>query len=414
MKKILLLGGAYHQIPAIKKAKELGYYAITADYLPNNPGHQYSDEYHNVSTTDKEGILKLAKELQVDGVIAYASDPAAPVAAYVSNALNLPGSPLESIDILGKKYLWRQFLQENGFNTPKAVSGKHCYDFDLQGWEYPIIVKPSDSSGNKGITKISGEDELEDAIVCAQRFSRNKIVIVEEFIERIGCQIGGDGFYGDGHLDFVCFGDLFVNPGGNPLFPTGIMLPASLDERLKQGISNEIERLLTLLHVKNLSFNLEIMIDKRGRIFLMEIGPRNGGFFLPQLIEYYKSVSLVDYAVQSAMGAKVNHAAHRPSISDKCYGIYVIHSNKEGQLKGVECNFGEGIILLEKHLFLEPGDKVVPLNNSNDVIGIALLEFENQRIMKRFFHNIENFITPNIDGVLSVKNADDEKLAVRN
>ena len=104
-----MLGGSLYQTYAIKKAKKMGYYVISCDYLPSNPGHKYSDEYYNVSTTDKEAVLKLAKDLQVDGVVAYASDPAAPTAAYVCEQLGLPTSPFKSVEILSNKDLFRQF-----------------------------------------------------------------------------------------------------------------------------------------------------------------------------------------------------------------------------------------------------------------------------------------------------------------
>ena len=100
MKKVLMLGGSLYQVYAIKEAVKMGYYVITCDYLPNNPGHQYAHEYYNVSTTDKEAVYELAKRLQVDGVVAYASDPAAPTAAYVCEKLGLPTSPYNSVEIL--------------------------------------------------------------------------------------------------------------------------------------------------------------------------------------------------------------------------------------------------------------------------------------------------------------------------
>src|SRR5690606_37329036 len=103
VKKILMLGGSYAQIPAIKTAKTLGFYVITCDYLPDNPGHVYADEYHNVSTTDKESVLELADRLGVDYVMSYASDPGAPVAAYVADRLGLPGSSYQSVRILSEK-----------------------------------------------------------------------------------------------------------------------------------------------------------------------------------------------------------------------------------------------------------------------------------------------------------------------
>ena len=84
MKKLLMLGGSMQQIPAIRRAKEMGHYVITCDYLPDNPGHKYSDEFYNESTTDLEGVLAVAEQLKIDGIVAYASDPAAPTAAYLS------------------------------------------------------------------------------------------------------------------------------------------------------------------------------------------------------------------------------------------------------------------------------------------------------------------------------------------
>ena len=87
MKKLLFLGGTMQQIPAIKRAKDQGIYVITCDYLEENPGHKFADEYYNVSTTDLDGVLKIAKKCEIDGIIAYASDPSAPTAAYVAVAI---------------------------------------------------------------------------------------------------------------------------------------------------------------------------------------------------------------------------------------------------------------------------------------------------------------------------------------
>ena len=103
MKKILLLGGSEQQIIAITKAKELGYYTILCDFLPDNPGQHYADKFYLASTTDKELILNIAKKENIDGILAYASDPAAPTAAYVAMKLNLPGNPYESVEILCNK-----------------------------------------------------------------------------------------------------------------------------------------------------------------------------------------------------------------------------------------------------------------------------------------------------------------------
>lgn len=128
MKKILLLGGSAQQVIAIETAKRLGYYTVLCDYLGDNPGQYVADQFYLVSTTDKAEVLKVAQKEKIDGILAYASDPAAPTAAYVAEQMGLPGNPYESVEILCNKDRFRTFLKENGFNAPEACgySEKRC------------------------------------------------------------------------------------------------------------------------------------------------------------------------------------------------------------------------------------------------------------------------------------------------
>ena len=214
MKRVLMLGGSLYQTYAIKEAVRLGYYVITCDYLPGNPGHKFAHEYHNVSTTDKEAVLALAKELKVDGVVAYASDPAAPTAAYVCEKLGLPTSPYKSVEILSNKDLFRDFLQKNNFICPKA-KGYDTYEEalkDIDEYRLPVMVKPVDSSGSKGINKLTDWSQLEAFVEDALHYSRRKRFLIEEFIVKKGHQISGDAFSVDGKLAFYCFGNEFYDP----------------------------------------------------------------------------------------------------------------------------------------------------------------------------------------------------------
>ena len=113
MKKILLLGGSAQQVIAIETAKKLGYYTIVCDFLEDNPGQFVADKFYLVSTTDKDKILDVAKKENIDGILAYASDPAAPTAAFVAEKLRLPGNPYNSVDILCNKDKFRKFLCVN-------------------------------------------------------------------------------------------------------------------------------------------------------------------------------------------------------------------------------------------------------------------------------------------------------------
>lgn len=397
LKKLLFLGGSYFQVPAIRRAKELGYYVITADYLPSNPGHRYSDEYHNISTTDREGILNLAKELKVNGVIAYASDPAAPVAAFVATELNLPTPPLESVLILGIKDKWNKFLKDNNFNVPKFISGGNFEDFRFDQMTFPLIIKPVDSSGSKGVTLIQKEEDFPVAFEYAQRFSGSKRIIAEEFVEMTGFMIGGDGFYGKDKVEFVSYGDVYANEN-NPLVPSGFSIPTRLSAEIQSAITKEIERALGLLKVRNLSFNLEVMQDAEGKIYLKEMGPRNGGYFVPQLTAYESGVSLVDLALRSAMEPDFKAEIHEKNRekNDSFYGFFVIHSDKKGIFEGVTYSFDEKIKILEEHIFVSKGDTVYPFSGSNHAMGVVICEFENLDILNDFYSQIEKYFEVNL------------------
>ena len=223
MKKIMFLGASWKN-SVIKYAKEQGYYTILCDYLPNNPGRNYAHEYYCVSTRDKEAVLTVAKDTNVDGIIGYISDDAALTAAYVANKLNLPTNPYESVLTLVKKDLFRKFLRENGFHCPKAESFKTIEEAKrgLNRFKLPLMVKPIDSSGSKGISRIDSIEELDNAFKYASLHSKLKEVIIEEYIEKSHeYQIGGDVFVKDGKLAFCGFLNCHRNIEANPYVPVG-------------------------------------------------------------------------------------------------------------------------------------------------------------------------------------------------
>ena len=247
MKTILLLGGSAQQIVAIETAKRLGYFTVLCDYLSDNPGQYVADKFYLVSTTDKDAVLEVAKNENVDGVLAYASDPAAPTAAYVAEKLGLPGSPYKSVEILCNKDRFRKFLSDNNFCTPKAKGytdlGNAIDDLKNNYFKYPVIVKPVDSSGSKGVSKIDSIDEENDKLDYAMSFSRSKKIIIEEFVEKFGYQIAGDGLSVNGKLVFRYFAnDHFDEKCVNPFVPISASFPYSMPQAVQDKIHGEIQR----------------------------------------------------------------------------------------------------------------------------------------------------------------------------
>ena len=375
-KRILMLGGSPFQIPPITYAQSQGHHVIVCDYYPDCPGGEAADEFHNVSTTDFDAILEVAKTRHVDGIMTYASDPAAPTVAYVGNELGLPSNPYESVRILARKDLFREFLAKHGFHTPKAVSS---YKLDeaveaAADLEFPIVVKPVDSSGSKGVTRLYEREKLAEAFEYALGFSREKKVVLEEFVDMDRYQIAGDGFVYQGQLAFRCFANEHFDTLCNDLVPIGESFPSVFTEAEEAEVHAETQRLMDLLAIDFCALNFDVRIDKQGRVFLMEIGPRNGGNLIPEVIRYATGVDLIKYTVDAALGLDCSGLEMRPATG--FYASYIFHALESGIVQNVFISGEMAEKFVEKNIFVKPGDEVSRFDGSNCTLGTGIIKFD--------------------------------------
>lgn len=392
MKKILFLGAAPTQIPPIQYALDQGHYTITCDYLPENPGHALAHESHNVSTTDKEAVLALAQKLEIDGIVAYASDPAAPTAAYVAEKMGLPGNPYKSVEILARKDLFRDFLARNGFNVPKSQSF-----YDLNGvveWiveiGLPVFVKPVDSSGSKGVTRLEDIADLELAFEHALHYSREKKVVIEQEIVRQEYQVAGDGFVVDGELRFRCWADEHFDKLCNGLVPIGQSFPSSHASELLAVAHAESQRLLNLLDMRTGAFNFDFIFDQNGEFYFLELGPRNGGCLIPEVTRYATQVDMIAATVDAALGLPVDHIKMQPIRG--FWSSYMVHALEDGIFK--ELCMSESIKdkIVEQDIWVGSGDKIKKYMGSNDTLGTMILQYNSLEEMNYILDNMEEFI----------------------
>lgn len=391
-KRILFLGGSKFQIPPIKYAKEQGHYVITCDYLPDNPGHKFADEYHNVSTTDKEAVLELAKKIKIDGIVAYASDPAAPTQAYVGNQLGLPSNPYKSVEILARKDLFRDFLEKHDFLVPKSKS--FCNLEDAKEWikelTFPIIVKPVDSSGSKGVTKVEKKENIKAAFSYALEFSREKKIVLEEFFVRDGYQVAGDGFVVDGKLKFRCWANEHFDKLCNPLVPIGESFPSIMNNYTLEQCHRETQRLLDLLDIKMGALNFDFHYNKNGDFSFLELGPRNGGNLIPEVIKYATGVDLIKYTVDSALGLDCSDLEMKET--EGFYSSYMLHSLTDGIIKDIWYSDEIKSNIIEEMIDVKIGDMVYKFNGSNHTLGTMIMKFKTQEEMLEKMDNMEKYL----------------------
>lgn len=393
--RALILGGAHAQIPLIKESRARGYYIITCDYLPGNPGHTLADEYHNISTTDKLGVLNLAKQVKPDFIIAYASDPAAPVAAYVSEELGLPGNSYESVRHLSEKDMFRSLQREKGLNVPDFVTLTETDNplEKLKLLKYPYIIKPTDSSGSKGVTKISSHIEIEPAINYAMGFSRSKRIIAEEFIDNEQADIHGDGFVVNGELIFTCLGDHIYNKKSNPFNPIGTLWPSKHPGATIRKIEKDVASLIKFSGFISGPVNIEARINSEGKHYIMEIGPRSGGNFVPQAIKYATGFDMV----KASLDVMAGHEILMPDREIKCSAYYALHTDFDGELTHLSLSKRLIPYINEFHQYLFPGDEVKPFTGANAAIGILLMTFSNREEMDYILTNMCELINLRIN-----------------
>lgn len=397
MKKILMLGGSYFQISAIRMAKELKYYVITCDYLPENPGHKFADEYHNVSTTDKEAVLELAKKLKIDGIVAYASDPAAPTAAYVAEKLGLPGNPYNSVQILTHKNQYREFLKKHKFATPNAIEATSAAEFKSKAkvLRRPFVIKPIDSSGSRGVTVVDSKTDIDKAIEHAFSYSRDKVIIGEDFVSKKGYQIAGDGFVVNGKLAFRYFGNEHFDETVNGIVPIGESFPYKGSEQLQKKVHDEVQRLLSLLGMRNGALNFDIRIDKDDQVHLMEVGPRNGGNLIPEVTYLATGVDMIKYTVMAAMGEEIGQIV--PNEEKNYFSSYIIHGLRNGKFKGLHVDNWLKDHIVAQDVWKKPGEEVKPFSGSDQTIGTCIFKFGSMKEMVDTMDNANELIRVQYD-----------------
>lgn len=393
-KKLMILGGARYALPVIRAAHKLGIYVITCDYLPDNIAHKYSDEYCNVSIIDQDAVLEAAQKLEIDGITSFACDPGVATAAYVAEKMGLPScGSYESVSILQNKVKFRKFLTDNGFNVPVAkgytVIEDALKDVDIFNW--PVIVKPTDSAGSKGVTKVEDAATLEEAIHYALEFSHNGEFIIEDYLEQKGFSSDTDSFSVDGEMKFVSFNSQrFDRKAENPYTPAAYTWPASISEENQKELASELQRLIKLLNMGTSIYNIETRESTNGKAYIMECAPRGGGNRLAECLEYATGVCLIENVVRAAVGMPLEEISQKPL--NGYWAEIILHSDTPGIFKELYISDEIRDAVYEEDLWIEKGTAVGGFSAANEAIGTLVLRFDDESRMQEVMADISKYV----------------------
>lgn len=302
MKNLAIIGASYLQLPVIKKAKELGYITHVFAWAADDVGEKEADHFYPISIIKLETIAEKCREIGICGICSIASDLGNITVNYVANKLNLPGNTMECTYKSTNKYLMRLAFKEHGDPSPKSVLIDEQTDLTKLRLKFPIIVKPTDRSGSRGIHKLSDSKGLNEAIISALQNSFEKKALIEEFVEGDEYSVEGISYNGVHHV--LAITKKYTT--GSPQFiETGHLEPAPLNKSVYKKIEGIIVHALDSLDIKNGASHSEIKINENGDVKIIEIGSRMGGDCIGSDLVYYSTgIDYLRAVIQIACGSK--------------------------------------------------------------------------------------------------------------
>lgn len=388
MKRMLFLGAAPHQCPAIRYALARGLEVYTTDNRPDNPGHALARQAFAVNAADADAVTVLAARLNVHAVIGYASEVCAVTAAQVAHRLGLPGPPVEAVLTLARKDRFRALgdrtgLQPLAWAAFAASERQPAQQWCRTRWDRPgVLVKPADASGSNGVTVRPDEREFDDAFDYAVAASLNSRIIVEEFVPRTGSQFTGDGFVVDGRLHFFWPMDNRTIEGGKHPAITQERAPSGHPDAWMARLWRRLEDLIRAAGYWRGPFNIDGIFRPDGEPFLIEIAPRNGGNFIPQALRHHTGFDVMAAAVDAAIDPSARPPPWSPPIHGRAHACYMLHARQPGRLVGYEIAPSVRARVLEEHPYPRPGDPVRPFRKAGDAVGNLILEFPSPSAMR--------------------------------
>ena len=288
----------------------------------------------------------------------------------------------KSTSILQDKGLFRKFLTDNGFNCPhsKSYSDINEPKNDIDFFDWPVIVKPVDSAGSKGVTKVNNPDELDNAIKIALENSHNGHFIIEDFITFDGYHSSADPFTVNGELKFVTYSDqLFDKEADNPYTPAFIIWPSTMKKENQDLLSKETQRLMKLLDMKTGIYNIETCVGINGKPYIMEVSPRGGGCKIAELQRMAFGIDEIENEVRSAIGLPLTDVHQTECDGFWCEMVVHAEPGKSGILKEIKIDSEiEKKYVKVVDITAKTGDKVLPFTGANMALGDMFLRFDSR------------------------------------
>ena len=387
-KKIMILGGGLNQISLFNVAKELGYYSILCDSKDNTICMQYCDQFIQIDISKSECVVEVAKKENVDGVVSN-TESLMMCLSEVQTELNLIGNPVESINKLSNKKLFRDSLKKNGLFAPTA---EQCNDYDealmkLEIVGVPAIIKPEESSGSRGTYILNNKKDLHKNVFDdSLKWSRNNRVLIESFVDMSGKNaIEAEMFVFNGKIEHLfCFRT--IRDKKYSTIPQCYCSAIEIDDELQNRIFDELSRIVSHLQIMWGEYNVELSFTSNNDIFIIEINSRQGGMRLPEFVRLFSGININKLLVSTATNDLdyLNLIRKEGTHINENVIHYRILCDQEGVYNGIQIDNDLQKYLVEEFFYYNIGDNIVPSEHSMASIGVLDFVFPDNVCRKQY------------------------------
>ena len=397
MKKILILGAGIYQVPLIKAARRLGIYSIVVSIPGNYPGFALADKVYYENTTDYAKILEIAKEEKIDGIVTAGTDVAVITIGKVCDALGLTGLSEQAAVIATDKLLMKEVYEAGGVRTAryrKVYFDNNNYADPISELTLPLMFKSVDSSGSRGIVKVTAPEAFDSARETVRANTRSDYFIVEEFID--GEEFGAQAFVRNGKIEFILPHGDYVFKGDTGV-PVGHFAPYDLSEDVLEDARLQLIGAIKAMKLDNCAINADFIM-KDGKTYVLEIGGRSGATCLAELTAIYYDFDYYEKILQTALGEEVNFA---PGPAAKNGGVpnasKLLISDKDGVIVSQTNSNDPDPDICEVQFDYKPGDKVHAFRVGPHRIGHVITKgkslVEAVELLEKALDNIKIVVT---------------------
>ena len=365
-KKLAIIGASYLQLPLVERAKKMGIETHCFAWSEGAVCKEIADFFHPISILEKEAILQKCIEIEIDGITTIATDMAVPTICYVAEKMNLISNTYNSSIISTNKSDMRKAFEKGNCSIPKFIEVTNCIN-NLEGFKFPLIVKPIDRSGSRGVTKVHYENDLSEAINYAINDSFSKKAIVEEYIE--GVEVSVETISWKGQHTILTITDK-VTTGPPHFVELAHHQPSSLSNEIQEKIESETIKCLNALNINFGAGHSEFKITPDGEVFVIEVGARMGGDFIgSHLVELSTGYDFLQGVINISLGKYEAPILESNNFS----GVYFLCKETEHILPyfSQENNF-----VIQKEI---QNSNLKNITNSNDRSGYLIYQ-ANKRI----------------------------------